>query len=68
MVGPLLRLFVLPIDFCSHSLLFPGKNDVAKILGPFNAWKVPESQKHAKTRKICFAVLKPNEKDCLENP
>jgi hypothetical protein len=33
---------------------------VAKILGPFDVWKVHESQKHAKHKEICFVVLKPN--------
>jgi hypothetical protein len=35
---------------------------MAKSLGPFDVRRVPESQKHAKTKEICFAVLKPNEK------
>jgi hypothetical protein len=35
---------------------------VAKSLGPFDVQKVPESQKHAKNKEICFAVLKPNDR------
>jgi hypothetical protein len=41
---------VLPIEFFSRSSI-SRKNDVAKSLGPFDIQKVPESQKHAKTRK-----------------
>jgi hypothetical protein len=40
---------------------FP-KNDMAIRLNPFNIQKVPESQKKCKNKKICFAVLKPNER------
>jgi hypothetical protein len=38
------------------------KNDVAKRVAPFNVQKVPKSQKHAKNKKICFALLKPNKR------
>jgi hypothetical protein len=59
---------VVPLCALLHSLLNSSlvhllpKNDVAKILGPFDVQKVPKSQKHAKNNKICFAVLKPNER------
>jgi hypothetical protein len=43
-------------------VLYLPKNDVTKILGSFDARNVPESQKHAKQKKIYFAVLKPNER------
>jgi hypothetical protein len=38
------------------------KNHMTKVLGPRNVWKVHECQKHAKTSKICFVMLKPNER------
>jgi hypothetical protein len=41
---------------------------VTKILGTFDVQKVRESKKHEKNKQIYFALLKPNERDCLENP
>jgi hypothetical protein len=40
---------------------FP-KNDVEKILGPFDVHQVPESKKTCKNKKIRFTVLFPNER------
>jgi hypothetical protein len=51
-----------PMDFFFSSSYISQKNDVAKSLGPFDVQKVPESQKHAKNKEICFAVLKPNDR------
>jgi hypothetical protein len=40
-----------PLTSSSLVLVFPKENDVSKSLGSFDARKVRESQKHAKTRK-----------------
>jgi hypothetical protein len=50
---------VFPIDFFFSS---SQKYDVPKILGLFDVRKVPKRQKHAKTKKNCFGVLKTNER------
>jgi hypothetical protein len=50
MVGPLLVLVVSPFGFFSWSSI-SQKNYMAKSLGTFSVWMVPESQKHSKTRK-----------------
>jgi hypothetical protein len=50
-VGPIFRLIAFPIEFFFSSSSISRKNDVAKNTGPFDVQKVPESQKHAKTRK-----------------
>jgi hypothetical protein len=60
-VGPLLVLVASPDEFFSQSSI-SQKNNVAKFLGPFDVRKVPESQKHAKNKKVCFTLLKPNKR------
>jgi hypothetical protein len=65
-VGPISRLVVLPIDFFFSRCSISQKNDVAKILGPFDVSRDLGSQKHVKTKKLLL-VLKPNERSCLEN-
>jgi hypothetical protein len=50
---------------CHHILLTVfhfQKNDVAKILDPFDIRRSLKVKKHAKTKQICFAMLKPNER------
>jgi hypothetical protein len=51
MVGPLSYLAAFHLDLFLSWSSISQKNDVAKSLGPFDVQKVPESQKHAKTRK-----------------
>jgi hypothetical protein len=60
-VGLLVHLVAFHVDFFSRSST-SQKNDMAKILGLFDIRKVPKSQKHKKNKKICFAVLEPNER------
>jgi hypothetical protein len=43
------------------------KYDVSKSLGPFDVWKVPESQ-NMENKEICFTVLKPNENGLFRKP
>jgi hypothetical protein len=38
------------------------KNDMTKRLEPFDIRKVSESKNTCKNKKICFTVLKPNER------
>jgi hypothetical protein len=51
MVHPLSYLAVFHVDLFLSWSSISQKNDVTKSLGPFDVRKVPESQKHAKTRK-----------------
>jgi hypothetical protein len=46
----------------SHGPRNPKKNEVAKGLSLFDVWKVLESQKHAKNKKICSTLLKQNKR------
>jgi hypothetical protein len=56
MVGPLSYLAAFHVDFLLSWSYISPKNDVEKTLGPFDVQKVPESQKHAKTRKLIHSV------------
>jgi hypothetical protein len=51
MVLPLFLLVAFPVDFFFSRSSKSQKIGVAKRLGLFDMRKVPESQKHAKTRK-----------------
>jgi hypothetical protein len=44
MVSPLLVLVASPVDFFFSRFSISRKNDVAKSLGPFDVWKVLETQ------------------------
>jgi hypothetical protein len=46
MVGPILALVAFCFNLFLSSSSISQKNEVTKILGPFDASKVPESQKH----------------------
>jgi hypothetical protein len=50
MVDLLSCLVASPVDFFFSRSSISRKIDVAKSLGPFDVWKVPESKKHAKIR------------------
>jgi hypothetical protein len=49
---PLLVLVASPVDFFFSRSSISQKNDMTKSLSLFDVWKVPKSQKHAKTRKF----------------
>jgi hypothetical protein len=69
MVGPILALVAFCFNLFLSSSSISQKNDVTKILGPFDASKVPESQKHAKKKENMLRSVKNQMKgDCLENP
>jgi hypothetical protein len=57
-VPPLLCLMAFPIEFFFSCSSISRKDDMAKILGPFDVWKVPKSQKHAKTNKNLLRSVK----------
>jgi hypothetical protein len=66
--APCSCIVAFPLTSSSHSLLFLENNDVAKRLSPFDVWKVPQSQKHKKTRKSALQCENQMKGDCLENP
>jgi hypothetical protein len=66
--SPIFLLVVSPDDFFSSCSSISPKNDVAKRLGRVEVRKVPESQKLAKHKEICFTVLKPNGRGLFRTP
>jgi hypothetical protein len=61
-VGLIFHPVAFHVDFFFSCSLIFQKNDVEKILGPFDVHQVPESKKTCKNKKIRFTVLFPNER------
>jgi hypothetical protein len=67
-VHALFHLVAFPVGFFFSRSFISRKNNVEKILDPFDAPKVPESQKCAKTRKYASQYYNQMKGDRLENP
>jgi hypothetical protein len=61
-VDALFHLVAFPVNLFFSWSSNSRKNDGTKRLGPFDILKVPKSQKHAKTSKYAFAMLKLTER------